>query len=172
MSNKLCRKLTFLSALLPALFAGPASIGSMAPDFNIKDQYDHELQLSAKRGKPVLLIYGDRLGSDYMADWATAVQESGSASSVNVIRIANLHAVPALMRSFVKRQLLKPNSEGKPKSPLLLDWDADLAKVYGFTEDLTNVYLIDHNGVLRYSACGKGTPEETRRLLDMISKTQ
>ena len=49
------------------------------------------------------------------------------------------------------------------------DWDAEIAKLYGFTEDLTNVYLIDEQGMLSYRACGKGAPEETRKLLDMIA---
>jgi hypothetical protein len=171
MSTKLCLKLTLFSALLPALLAAAAPVGSIAPDFSIKDQYDHELRLSSQRGKPVLLIYGDRLGNEYMGAYGTAVTDSNFASSVNVIRIANLHAVPSLMRSWVKRQFVTPTAEGKPRSVVLLDWDAELGKIYGFTEDLTNVYLIDQNGVLRYSACGQGTSEDTRRLLEMIAKT-
>lgn len=156
--------------MVPALAAAVSLIGSIAPDFTIKDQYDHEVQLSAQRGKPVLLIYGDRLGSDYMGDWAAAVRNSAVASSVAVIRVANLHAVPALMRSYVKRQFQKPSAEGKPNAPVLLDWDAGLVKIYTFTEDLTNIYLIDEKGVLRYIACGKGTPDETGRLVEMIAK--
>jgi hypothetical protein len=171
MSNKLCLKIILIPALLPGFFAATAPIGKIAPDFSIKDQFDREVQLSSQRGKPVLLIYGDRLGSDYMGAWAAAVEDSAIASSIRIIRVANLHAVPSLMRSYVKRQFLKPNPEGKPKSPVLLDWEAGLAKLYGFTEDLTNVYLIDQAGVLRYSACGEGTHEETGRLLEMIAKT-
>ena len=170
MYTKFLQKFVFFSILIPALFAATAPIGSVAPDFAIKDQYDHALQLSSQRGKLILLIYGDRLGSDYMGAYADAVQESPLAVSVTVVRIANLHAVPALMRSYVKRQFLKPNSEGKPKSPVLLDWDANLAGIYGFTEDLTNVYLIDPQGILCYWASGTGTPEETHKLLNVIAK--
>lgn len=171
MSNKLLLSTALFSALLPAIFAGSPPIGSVAPDFNIADQYDHPVRLSAQRGRPVLLIYGDRLGSEFMGAWAAAVQESALASSVNVIRVANLHAVPSLMHSYVKRQFGRPSPEGKPNSPVLLDWNAELAKSYGFTEDFTNVYLIDHDGILRYAASGTGTPEQTRRLLEMIAKT-
>jgi hypothetical protein len=141
----------------------------MAPDFSIRDQYDHELQLSVQRGKPVLLVYGDRVGSDYMSDWADAVLQSTVSSSVNVIRIANLRAVPSLLHGYVKRMFQKPSDNGKPSRPVLLDWDAVVAKTYGFTDDLTNVYLIDENGILRYTACGKGTPQETGRLLGAIA---
>jgi hypothetical protein len=45
-----------------------------------------------------------------------------------------------------------------------------VARIYGFTDDLANVYLIDKKGLLRYTACGKGTPDEARRLLEMIGK--
>jgi hypothetical protein len=168
MSTTNYSKVALLLALVPSLAAAAGLIGSIAPDFVIKDQYDHEVQLSSLRGKPVLLIYGDRLGSDYMSNWAAAVRESARANSVNVIRIANLRAVPSLMRSYVKRQFLKTSAEGKPNAPVLLDWDAGLAKLYTFTEDLTNVYVVDEKGFLRYVACGKGTPEETGKLVDMI----
>ena len=151
------------------LAAATAPVGSMAPDFTIKDQYDHDVQLSSLRGKTVLLIYGDRLGSDYMSDWSDAVRKSGAASTVNIVNIANLRAVPSLMRGFVKRQFTKSDTPGKPNAPVLLDWDAGLAKIYGFTEDLTNVYLIDEKGILRYTACGKGTADETGRLLGVIA---
>ena len=161
--------LVLFAGLLSMLAYAAAPVGSMAPDFTIKDQYDHDVQLSSLRGKPVLLIYGDRLGSDYMGVWASAVRKSAVSDSVNVVRVANLRAVPSLMHSYVRRQFAKADPQGKPNSPVLLDWDADLAKIYGFTEDLTNVYLIDEKGILRYTAFGKGTADETGRLIDKIS---
>src|SRR5512140_3802902 len=88
------RRFAYFVVLLPSLLAAAAQVGSLAPDFALKDQWDHEVQLSLQRGRPVLLIYGDRLGSDYMSVWAEAVRESPAASQVNVIRIANLRAVP------------------------------------------------------------------------------
>jgi hypothetical protein len=170
MSTRTYQKIACFWVLVPALTAAAAQVGSIAPDFTIKDQYDLEVQLSLQRGKPVLLIYGDRLGSDYMSVWAAAMRESPVASSVNVIRIANLRAVPAAFHRYVKRKFQSPNEEGMPNSPVLLDFDGAVAKIFGFTDDLTNVYLIDKKGILRYTACGKGTPEQTRRLLDVIAQ--
>lgn len=172
MSTKIRQQLIVFPALITTLTAAVASIGSIAPDFTIKDQYDQELQLSSQRGQPVLLIYGDRLGSDYMGVWAAAVRNSAEASSVKIIRIANLRAIPSLMRSYVKRQFMKPHGDGKPNAPVVLDWEAEVAKLYGFTEDLTNVYLIDAQRKLRYTASGKGTPDETRKLVEMIGSVR
>jgi hypothetical protein len=169
MFTKHCHKLELISVLVSMLAFAADPFVSMAQDFTINDQYDHGVQLSSLRGKPVLLIYGDRLGSDYMGTWAAAVRKSAVSDSVNVVRIANLRAVPGLMHSYVKRQFAKPDPQGKPNSPVLLDWNEDLGKIYGFTEDLTNVYLIDEKGILRYTAFGKGTTEETGRLIDKIA---
>jgi len=168
MFPKTLSKTVCLWALAPALAATLAQLGSTAPDFALKDQYDHEVQLSTQRGKAVLLICGDRIGSDYMGVWARAVRDSAVAPSVTVFRIANLRAVPSLLHSYVKHKFQSLNAEGKPSSPVLLDWDALVAKLYGFTDDVTNVYLIDQKGILRYTACGKGTPEETAKLLAAI----
>jgi hypothetical protein len=170
MSTKAYLKLTLFWPLVAAAAPAAAQVGSVAPDFTIKDQYDHELQLSAERGRRILLIYGDRLGSNYMGDWEDAVRHSVAGSSVSVINIANLRAVPPVLRAYVKHMFQKPGEGGKPNSPVLLDWNAAVAKSYGFTDDLTNVYLIDEKGVLRYMACGKGTTQETARLLDVIAQ--
>jgi hypothetical protein len=167
---KTYRRLACFWALVPAVIAAAAQIGSVAPDFTLKDQWEHEVRLSAQKGKPVLLIYGDRLGSEYMSVWAAAVRESPVASSLNIIRIANLRAVPGPFYGYVKRRFQSPNEEGKANSPVLLDFDGAVARIYGFTDDLASVYLIDKKGLLRYTACGKGTPDEARRLLEMIGK--
>jgi len=97
------------------------------------------------------------------------VRKAPAASSVTIIRIANLRAVPSAFRAYVKRKFQSPNSEGKAPAPVLLDWEGQVAKAYGAIDDLTNVYLIDDKGMLRYSASGKGTPDETRTLLDGIA---
>ena len=45
-----------------------------------------------------------------------------------------------------------------------------VARLYGFRESRTNVYLIDRGGVLRYTASGQGTEEETRALAESVAQ--
>ena len=161
----------FLAASLTvcAAIGSSATIGSIAPDFSINDQYDHPIQLSSYRGKPVLVIYGDRKGSDYMSAWVQAVRPELKAAGVKIIQAANLQAVPGFMEGFVKRKFLGKTANGQPSGPVILDWNGQIASAYGFRDSVTNVYLIDAHGILRFSASGKGSPEEARPLADAIN---
>ncbi len=155
-------------AVCTAMGSSAATIGSAAPDFSINDQYDHPIQLSSYRGKPVLVIYGDRKGSDYMGAWVQAVRPELKAAGVKIIQAANLKAVPGFMQGFVKRKFLGKTANGQPSPPVILDWNGQIASAYGFRDSVTNVYLIDGRGVLKFSASGTGSPEEARPLAEAM----
>jgi peroxiredoxin len=148
----------------------PARPGMLAPDFQLNDQYDKPVRLADYRGKPALLIYGDRLGSRYMAIWAKAVLDAfpSEQQRLALLRIANLKVVPPFFYGFAKRKFQAPDENGNPRVPVLLDWDGLVAKQFGAVEDVGNVYLIDSTGVLLYSAAGKATSGETRALIEAI----
>lgn len=156
-----------LSAMITAsaITAAGASIGSAAPDFKIDDQYDHPVQLSAYRGKPLLIVAGDRQGSEYMNAWEHGAKAAVTGSRLTVIEIAILNGVPGFMHAYVKHRFQGKNSKGRANSPVVLDWDGLIPRSYGFRDDLTNVYLIDSQGVLIYTSAGKGTPEDIDSLI-------
>ena len=159
--------LAIAASLWPAELARP---GLVAPDFQLADQYDKEVRLKDYRGKPALVIYGDRLGSRYMGVWANAVLEAfpPEAQLVTLVRVANLKVVPPFFHGFAKRKFQAPDENGKPRVPVLLDWEGVVAKQFGAVDDVANIYLIDSAGILRYTAAGKATPSETRALIQAI----
>ena len=159
--------------LAPWLVAGDATVGEQAPDFWLKDQYDNFFKLSDLRGTVVLMVYGDRTGAQFNGKWATAVREkynAGGNEQARIVPIANLDAVPRPFRSYAKGKFRGNNPDGKPSRSVLLDWDGGVAKLYGFQEGLSNVYLVDRNGALRYSTAGKGSPGEVDLLCRTISR--
>jgi hypothetical protein len=159
--------LAVLLAVCPAM-GSSATVGSAAPDFSINDQYDHPIQLSSYRGKSVLIIYGDRKGSDYMGVWLQAVRPELRAAGVKIIQAANLKTVPGFMEGFVKRKFLGKTTNGQPSPPVILDWNGQIASAYGFRDSVTNVYLIDGRGILRFEGSGKGSSEEARPLAEAM----
>lgn len=161
--------LSFSTLMTAALaFGAGASIGSPAPDFTIDDQYDHPVRLSAYRGKPVLLVAGDRVGSDYMNNWEHGANAATLASGVTVIEVAILNGVPGFMHAYVKHRFQAKDSKGRANTPVALDWEGLIVSNYGFHGDLTNVYLIDCQGVLRYISDGKGTPQQIEDLVQAV----
>lgn len=145
-----------------------APVGAPAPDFTLGDQYDSGLTLGSLRGRVVLVVAGDRHGNQYMGAYTHAVRERFGRDRVRIVRIANLRGVPFFMKGYVRGRFRGTNPDSTPKASVLLDWGGVLARLYGFRESLTNVYLIDRAGVLRYTAAGQGTDSETRALTEAL----
>jgi hypothetical protein len=163
----------FFALAMAAALQGAGKIGSPAPDLVLKDQFDKEFRVSASRGQVLVLVCGDREGSNYTGAWTEAVtkkfERSGSLP-LRIVPIANLSGVPSFLQSFVKKRFVGPDPATQPRLPILLDWEGDLERLYGFAEGLANVYLIDRAGTLQFSGSGKGTEPETRALVDAVSR--
>jgi len=161
--------------LTPSSLAGTgeAKVGSPAPNFSLQDQYDQEFDLSKYRDTVVLLIYGDREGSEFNGEWLKAVNERYNQpghAQVKLVLIANLEGVPGFVHGFVKKRFQGTTPQGNPKRSVLLDWEGVVAQLYGFQQGLSNVYLIDHHGLLRYMAAGRGAPQDLEPLFQAIDR--
>lgn len=165
--------LTLFVSALTVSAASPSKIGTPAPDLTIKDQYEKEFRVSASRGEILLLVCGDRTGSDFTGNYTDAVQARFGANGslpLRIVPIANLSSVPSFLQGMVKKRFVGTTESGQPKLPIFLDWEGDLERLFGFTEDVANVYLIDKSGNLQFVAAGKGTEPETKELLQVIAR--
>lgn len=158
-------------AIRPAFAAAQTPVGSPAPGFELRDQYDSVFTLGSTHGRVVLLVVGDRRGNQYMGAYTRPVRERFSAEQLRIVPIANLRGVPFFVKGSVRGRFRGTTPEGRPRSPVLLDWNGTIARLYGFRSDLTNVYLIDAGGTLRYAAAGQGAAAEVGRLLEAVERT-
>lgn len=144
-------------------------VGAVVPDFSIKDQYGNTFQLSSKRENVIALVCGDRTGNQFMSAWFTAVKTRfpSPQDRPELVSVAILNGVPGFLHSWVRSKFLPSNASEK-KGPVLLDWDGTVPRLLGFAADVTNVYLIDRGGLLKYRTAGKGTPPEASGLLEAI----
>lgn len=158
-----------LLALEPA--GGIPRINSRVPELVLQDQYGKQVRLSDFPGRVVLLVCGDRTGSEFTGMWAGPVIEkfgSADGAPVRLLHAANLEAVPSFLQGVVRKRFSQPNPDGSPKKPVLLDWDGRIARLLGFEEGLANVYLIDRAGTLAFIGAGKGTAAEVSALMAAI----
>ena len=168
----LCMAMLLTLGLAHSFSSDEAKVGELAPDFWLKDQWEEFFKLSNLRGQVVLLVYGDRGGAQFNGNWAKAVREkynSGGNERVKIVPIANLSAVPRPFRGYAKGKFQVVN-EGTRARPVLLDWEGGVAKLYGFQEGVSNVYLINRDGVLRYKTSGKGLTGETNLMCETIDR--
>jgi predicted transcriptional regulator len=142
-----------------ALFCYALLLTAQAVPIVLSDQYDHPFQLADLRGSIVVLIVGDRSGSNFMDAWGHALRERYKPQDYPQLKrvfVANLSSVPGFLHGFVKRKFLAKDPS-HPASPVLLDWQGAIARNYGFRDNVTNVYVVDRDGIIQYKGSGKGT---------------
>ncbi len=144
--------------MLSWLFSEPLPVGNAAPDFTLDDQDGNSVQLSALRGKNVVLIFYPldettvcrKQLCEFRDQWADVESSNAVVFGVNPAD-AKSHADFRSRRSF--------------PFPLLVDKGQKVAASYhanGLVVKRT-VYLIGKDGTIRYSQRGKPEPAEVLR---------
>jgi hypothetical protein len=170
----LARCVLVLALMNLAIAGNPAhvQVGEPVGLLALNDQYEHPFQLSDLRGSVAVLIDGDRTGSQFNGVWGSAVRnryKNSGDQHVAVVFIAQLASVPSFMRGLVQKKFLGKDS-AHPAGRILLDWHGVVADRFGFRADVSNVYLIDREGVLRYKGSGKGVGADLDPVFDLIDE--
>jgi hypothetical protein len=143
-----------------------------AVELVLEDQFDRKTDLADLRGNVVILVYGDRKGTDVCRTlgeqlhvcWhpdakgqppakarnAPVVPLGGLkpgqvAPNVLVVPIACCGKVPAAIRGTISKQIAK----GSPDVVVWLDFADTMKGTFGLTAGETNVVVIDAQGVAR-----------------------
>lgn len=183
-----------LAAVLFALAAvGTALAQPPAPEpvaLVLEDQFDRKADLGAYRGSVVILVYGDRRGTDACkalgeqlhvcwhpdakgqpaakAQAAPVVGLDGlppgkAAPDVKVIPVACCGKLPGPVRSIIRTQIAK----GAPDVPVWLDFADTMKTNFGMTAGEPNVVVFDAAGRPRGKV--NGTPDAAT--LDTLVRT-
>ena len=114
--------------------------------FELQDQFGQTYTQHDFKTDYLLLVGGDRQASDASRTQAQAVREllkdrGRPLTSVEIIRVADLRGVPAVLRSMVSKKMQK-----KYSVPVLLDWGGALVGRYEFEPEVVNIALIERTG--------------------------
>jgi len=143
----------------------------------LEDQFDRKANLADLRGSVVILVFGDRKGSDACrtlgeqlhvcwhpgakdqppakAQAAAVVPLEGlkpgqTSPNVIVVPVACCGKVPAAIRSAISKQIAK----NSPDVVVWLDYTNAMKDMFGLTAGETNVVVIDATGVPRMKLNG------------------
>jgi hypothetical protein len=140
--------------------------GFRAPDFKLEDQRGRDFTLSLHRGRTLVLLAGDRAGSEQNRAWGVALaQRYGKA--ITIIGIADTRGVPFFLKDRVRK------SFEKEKVRMLLDWEGSTFDEYAFLPGIANIVVIDRSGFVRCTHRGPpGLSEHAeKRLRAVIEET-
>ena len=194
--NSSCRRAILLVALLAtAAAAQPPAMPAKTADPNpvaltLEDQFDRKPTLADLRGSVVVLVYGDRKGTDACRSlgerlhvhWHPTAQGQPPAAAqaapvaalanvppgrpspdVRVVPVACCGKVPGPVRSAIRSQVAK----GAPEVPVWLDFADTMRGMFGLAAGEPNVVVFDAAGRLRLKI--NGTPD--RPALDKLLQT-
>jgi peroxiredoxin Q/BCP len=141
--------------MLSLLFSNPLPVGTLAPDWMMRDQDGHAFKLSELRGKNVVMVFYPRDETptcraqlcEFRDEWAHAQAANTVVFGVNP-QNAESHA------GF--------RNNNRLPFPLLVDEDGMVCRAYN-TRGLIpkrTVYLIGPDGVIRYARRGKPPVKE------------
>ncbi len=168
-----------LAALLIPALAGaePPAPAPKPVELMLEDQFDRKTDLADLRGNVVILVFGDRKGTDpcralgeqlhvcwhptakgqppAKARVAPVVPLDGLrpgqvAPNVLVVPVACCGKVPAAIRPAIAKQIAR----GSPDVVVWLDFADAMKGMFGLTAGETNLVVIDTNGVARMKLNG------------------
>lgn len=124
------------------------------PSFRLPDQFGTEHAFEFPRTKPVLLLIGDRKGSEEVDAWITPLKERWG-TVADIAGIADVSAAPRFLRSRITEGIRRQRSR-----PLMLDFEGKVTDPLRCTAKTANLLVLDPRG--RVTARVTGTPDPVR----------
>lgn len=153
----------FLMCLLLLIGAGTIK-AQTAQNFTLTDQFGNQTSVVFPSSKPVVLVFGDREGSEQVEGWVRPLYGKFT-DRIYIFGIAELSAVPSLARGVVRRII-----KSKSKTSVMLDWSGSISKAYGYKKGKANIFVMDTNGKIVAKAAGAATETELQNIYRKINQ--
>ncbi len=167
MGKRFIVRLLFLCLLAAAGASAGARtiINAKAPEFSLRDQYDQPYDLRQGEGRPIVLLASDGEGAKHNRQWVDAINGRYK-DRIAIIGIADTRGVPFFMKAAVKNEFKKSPAH------VLLDWNGVVFTSYGLAPKVSNIVLIDKNGMVRYLYSGEATTRACENLFREIDNVE
>lgn len=144
----------------PASLAAPAT--RRLDSFRIADQFGKTNHVQFPTSRPVLLLLGDRRGSEQVDAWIPVLREHWG-KSAEILGIADVSSVPRFLRSRVTEAIRKARSQS-----VLLDYDGVISDHLKPVSKVANLFLLDRTGQLRLHLSGEFDTAKQSRIAEFI----
>lgn len=174
--------------VVPAAAVAPAA---NTVELTFEDQFGREQKLSSMRGRVVVLVYGDRKGTDVCRVYGEqmhvlfhpsaqgkpaaearkapvsplpGVPAGQPSPDVLVVPVACATNVPGVVQDFVKASIKK----AAPETVVLLDFAGVMEKAFGLRAGEPNLVIFDTTGRVRLKVNGTPDAETGQKLVQTI----
>jgi hypothetical protein len=147
--------LAITSGLTPgALAAAPLPPPAHLASFALADQFGQTNRVEFPRDRPLLLLVGDRRGSEEVDAWIAPLKQRWS-TIADLAGIADVSAAPRFLRGRIQEGIRKQ----RPR-PLLLDFDGKVTTPLRLSPRTANLLVVDRDG--RVLARLTGKPDDAK----------
>ena len=131
--------------LLGVVLLGMSSVSAQTrvSNFGLKNQNDQYTEINFPSDRPVILIFGDRKGSEQIAGWSKPLYD-GYGKKAYIFGVASLGGVPSYARGLVRRLIKRQTSY-----PVLLDWGGKVADSLGYEAGKAFVVVVAKDGSVK-----------------------
>ena len=137
------------------------AVNEKATAFMLQNQHEKTVSLKQYEGRIVVLIASDKEGKAQNPAWKKVIREAYGDRLV-VQGVADVSSVPFFLKGKIRNDFKKDGES------ILLDWEGEVFKVYSLTKGVSNVILIDKDGMIRHRSSGPAAPEAVQELFMKI----
>ncbi len=152
-----------LRLLVAAAFAVWLSLARAAEpvrleSFTLSDQFGKTNHVDFPGPRPVLLLVGDRRGSEQVDDWIPLLRKHWG-HDFEILGLADVSAAPRFLRTRITEAIRKSRPQ-----PILLDFEGLVSRRLRGTPKVANLFLVRTNGEVAAHVDGPPSPEKLDRL--------
>jgi len=147
----------------------PLKVGSLAPEWTLKDANNKAYKLADFEGRILVLLGSDKKGDEENEVWGGKLAEKYN-NQIAIVGLADLRGVPFFLKGRMKSNFRnrRDTPSAKYGVPILLDWKGDVPKSYGFFQVVSNQVVIDAEGIVQYIAHGKCTDQAFEKMCEIL----
>lgn len=123
--------------------AGVLTVGSPAPAFELKDQFDRIWRLTDLRGKVVVVMAADQHSGQDLRPWSDNLTDTFG-TKIQLLGLLDLHTYPSFLRVFAAARI-----RSETDKPMLLDFSGTIGAAYEVSTRYPVVVVIDRQGIVR-----------------------
>jgi hypothetical protein len=158
---------------------------------SLDDQFEHKRDVAEFHGEVVVVLYGDREGTDTNILLAEKIKvslhhplmkgalssraapppilpvdskQTGPLAEVRIVPVACVGKAPDVIKNYIRQRIRKES----PDAMVLIDFENKIKEAYGLKAGETNMLLIDPAGRLRMKINGDLDPVTYKKVLRAI----
>ena len=128
--------------------------------FQLPDQYGTNHSFSFPRNRPLILLVGDRRGSEEIDPWIEPLKKRWT-QTADIAGLADVQGAPRFLRGRITDAIRKSRTK-----PLLLDFEGKVTETLALKKKTANIFVVSPDGAVLAHVAGPypSQPESDSRL--------